>query len=136
MAKPIPVPDEVDQPFWDAVNQQKLIIQTCTACNRRQYPPEPTCRQCGKADNLEWKETSGRGWIHGHVVQYDTRVVVLKEDQPFNIAIIALEEDPDIKFFSHLPGTPADQVPSGAKVRVVFQEVAPGTYVPEWEVIS
>jgi uncharacterized OB-fold protein len=134
MPKPIPVPDQVDQAFWDAVNERRLVVQYCTQCNRRQYPPQATCAGCGSANNLTWRETSGRGRINGYCVQHDTRVVVLKEDQPFNTAVIELEEDPAIKFFSHLPGVPVDEVPVGAPVRVVFEEVAPGRLVHEWQV--
>lgn len=136
MPKPIPVPDEVDQPFWDAANERRLVVQNCTQCNRMQYPPQARCAQCGSAANLAWRPVSGRGRINGYCVQYDTRVVVLKENQPFNTEVIELEEDPAIKFFSHLPGVPADKVPVGAPVRVIFEEVAPGRLVPEWQVVQ
>jgi uncharacterized OB-fold protein len=58
------------------------------------------------------------------------------EDQPYNVAIIQLEEDPGIQFFSNLPGTPANEVPVGASVEVVFVEgAAPGQLIPEWRVV-
>jgi len=136
MPKPIPVPDELDQPFWDAVNERRLVLQYCTVHNRLQYPPEPNCRECGNKDSLTWKEVQGRGRVNGYVVQYDTRVVVLKEHQPFNTAIIELAEAPEIKFYSHLPGTPPEEVPVGAPVELTFEEVAPGRLVHEWQVVK
>ena len=80
---------------------------------------------------------SGRGKINGYCVQHDSRIVSLKEEQPFNLVIIELEDDPDIKMFSHLPGTPVGQVPVGASVQVEF-EVTPATgqKVPEWRVVG
>lgn len=136
MSKPIPVPDKVSKPFWDACNQRRLIVQNCKTCNRMQYPPEETCSECGSGRNLEWREVSGRGKINGYMVMYDTRVRLLQADQPFNIAVIELEEDPAIKMFSHLPGTPANEVPVGASVQVEFQEVAPGQLINEWRVVA
>jgi uncharacterized OB-fold protein len=136
MPKPIPVPDEVSKPFWDAVNERRLVVQTCTACDRRQYPPQETCTQCRSADHLEWREVKGRGKINGYCVMYDSRIVPLQADQPFNIAVIELEEDPEIKFLSHLPGTPVDEVPVGAPVEVIFEEVGPGQLIHEWRVVS
>ncbi len=136
MPKPIPVPDQLSKPFWDAVNERRLIIQNCSACKRRQYPPEPTCVACGSAANLEWIPTSGRGTIHGYTVMHDSRVRRLQPDMPFNIAVIELEEDPEIKFFSNLPGTPVDQVPVGAKVEVTFVEASPEQLVHEWQVVQ
>ena len=136
MPRPIPVPDELSKPFWDACNEQRLVVQHCTACNRKQYPPQPACAQCGSAQNLGWLPTSGRGRIHGSVVMYDSRIRALHPDQPFNIATIELEEDPAIKFFSNLPGVPVDQVPVGAKVEVDFLEVSPTQRIAEWRVVG
>src|SRR5918911_693509 len=103
MPKVIPVPDALSKPFWDAVNEKRLILQHCAACDRLQYPPQPTCQFCGSADNL---------------------------------ALITLDEDPRINFYSNLPGTPPYEVPVGAAVEVVFEEVAPGQLIHEWRVVN
>ena len=78
------------------------MIQHCKACQRLQMPPMATCLACGSKEQLEWKEVQGRGRINGYCVQHDTRVALLKEDQPFNTAVVELAENPEIKFFSHL----------------------------------
>jgi len=135
LPKQVPVPDELSKPFWDACNERRLIVQNCTTCNRMQYPPEKTCSECGSDHNLEWREVSGRGKIHGYCVVYDSRIRLLQADQPFNLAVIELEEDPGIKMFSNLAGTPVDKVPVGASVQVDFQEVAPGRLIHEWRVV-
>ena len=133
MPKPSPIPDEVNKPFWDACNERRLIIQTCTQCNRMQYPPEKTCIACGCAA-MAWREVKGMGRVHGYCVMFDSRVKLLQERQPFNIAVIELEENPEIKFFSHLPGTPPDEVPVGAPVTLEFEQTYNGQLVPEWRV--
>jgi hypothetical protein len=137
LPKPSPIPDVLDKPFWDACNQGRLVIQNCKACDRLQHPPEATCSKCGSADNLEWRNVSGRGKIYTYGVMYDCPVTVLTVDQPFNIAVIELEEDPGIKMLSHLPGTPVDQVPIGASVQVEFETTpATGQKVAEWRVVG
>src|SRR6476661_1104896 len=108
MQKQSPVPDDIDRGFWDACNDERLVIQNCTACNRLQHPPQQTCAQCGSGSNLEWKPVSGRGSIYSYGVVYDTPVASLQVDQPFNLAVIQLEDDPDINMYSHMPGTPVD----------------------------
>ena len=141
MPKQSPVPDKVDQGFWDACNEGKLVIQNCTACNRLQQPPEAACYQCGSADHLEWKEMSGRGTIYTYAVMYDTNVPLLYDQQPFNAVIISLDDDAGndsmMKLISHLPGTPVDEVPIGAKVQVEFETTqATGQKVPEFRVVG
>jgi uncharacterized OB-fold protein len=134
MAKQGVVPDKLTKPFWDAANKERLVIQNCQACNRLQHPPAPRCAQCGSEDHLAWKQMSGRGKIYNYGVVYDCPVRLLQEDQPFNVAVIMLDEDPGIQMFSHLPGTPVDDVPVGASVEVVFEATANGQKVPEWRV--
>jgi uncharacterized OB-fold protein len=134
MVKQGVVPDELNKPFWDAANEERLVIQNCSACDRLQYPFAPVCGQCRSGDNLEWKEVSGRGKIYNYGVVYDCPVATLKEDLPFNLAAVTLEEDPGILFYSHLPGTPVDEVPVGGSVQVIFEATANGQKVPEWQV--
>jgi uncharacterized protein len=136
MAKQGVIPDALTQPFWDAANEGRLVIQHCHACNRLQHPPAPTCQQCSSKDHLGWQEMSGRGTIYNYGVVYDGPVRLLQQDQPFNVAVIMLDEDPGIQMYSHLPGTPADAVPVGARVAVVFEATANGQKVPEWQVVG
>jgi hypothetical protein len=134
MPKPAPTPDEVTKPFWDACNQKRLTVQYCTTDRRFQYPPAKLCEQCGSDKNLTWRQVSGRGRILTYTVMHEARQRTFHADQPFNIAVIALEEDAAIKMFSNLPGTPADEVPIGARVQVEFLPVHTGQLVPEWRV--
>ncbi len=137
MPKQSPVPDAQSKPFWDACNEEKLVMQNCKTCNRMQFPPEATCSQCGSKDNLEWKAVSGRGKIYGYAVMHDCRIRVLQAEQPFNLGIVELDEDPGVKMYSHLPGTPPDEVPVGASVKVEFEATpATGQKVPEWRVVK
>ena len=136
MVKQGVIPDPLTQPFWDAATAGRLVIQNCTACDRLQHPPAPACSQCRSGDNLEWKEMSGRGKIYNYGVVYDCPIRTLQEDLPFNLAVIMLDDDPGIQMYSHLPGTPVDEVPVGASVEVVFEESANGQKVPEWQVVG
>ena len=136
MSKQGVIPDEFTQPFWEAANEDRLVIQNCLACDRLQHPPAPACSQCGSGDQLEWKEMSGRGSIYNYGVVHDCPVRLLQEDQPFNVAVITLEDDPGIQMYSHLPGIPTDEVPVGAGVEVIFEVTPNGQKVPEWRVVS
>lgn len=137
MPKQSPVPNDLDRPFWDACNEERLVLQHCERCDRYQHPPEPKCETCDAADQLIWKSVAGRGTIYSYGVVYDTPIASLQGDQPYNVAVIELDEAPGINMMSHLPGAPIDNVPIGAKVALTF-EVTPATgqKVPEWQVVS
>ena len=134
MAKLIPVPDDVSKPFWDAINEKRLVVQNCTSCSTLQYPPGPDCTKCG-ADTLEWKDTSGKGHILSFFVTYDGRYQRRIQDQPYNVAVVTLDEYPGINFYANLEGVPVREVPIGAAVEVVFEEVGPGQLIHDWKLV-
>ncbi len=134
MTKQGVVPDQLTQGFWDAANEGRLAVQNCTTCNRLQFPAQAACDECGSGDSLEWKQVSGRGKIYNYGVVHDCPIALLKEDLPFNLAVIMLDDDSEILMYSHLPGIPVDQVPVGAAVEVIFEATANGQMVPEWKV--
>ena len=134
MPKVIPVPDDVSQPFWDAVNERRLVLQNCTACGKLQYPPQASCQVCGSPDGLEWKEVEGKGHVATYIVIEDGRLNRRMPDQPYNLALVTLDADPTVNFYSNLPGVPAYQVPVGAAVELTFEEVARGQLIHEWRV--
>ncbi len=136
MPKLIPVADELSQPFWGFVNEKRLVLQHCTACDKLQYPPQAACQVCEAADQLEWKEVSGKGHIATYIVIEDGRLNRRMPDQPYNLAMITLDEDPTVNFYSNLPGTPPYELPVGAAVEVTFEEVAPDQLIHEWRVVD
>ena len=129
-------PDALTQPFWEAANAGRLVIQHCTACDRLQHPPSRRCGQCRSDAALGWRQVSGRGTIQNYAVVHDSPVRLLQSEQPFNVAVVTLAEDAGIQLYSHLPGTPVDEVPLGAAVEVIFEATANGQRVPEWRVVG
>lgn len=136
MPKLIPEPDALSKPFWDAVNEKRLILQYCAACDKLQYPPQRTCRICGSAEKLDWKESGGKGHISTYIVIEDGRLNRRMPDQPYNMALITLDDDPSINFYSNLPGVPPYEVPVGAAVKVIFEEASPDQLIHEWQVVD
>ena len=84
-----------------------------TSCSIRR---RQTCQVCGSAAKLVWKEVSGKGHIATYIVIEDGRLNRRMPDQPYNLAMVTLDEDPTVNFYSNLPGTPPYKVPVGAAV--------------------
>ena len=135
MPKVIPVPDALSQPFWDAVNEKRLVLQHCTACASSSIHRNRPARSAGPPDNWSGKRC-GKGHIATYIVIEDGRLNRRMPDQPYNLALITLDEDPTVNFYSNLPGTPPYEVPVGAAVEVTFEEVAPGQLIHEWRVVN
>ena len=45
--KPLPQPDDVNRPYWNAGVEGRLVIQQCPRCSHRQFYPRALCTQCG-----------------------------------------------------------------------------------------
>ena len=136
MPKIIPVSDELSKTFWDGVNEKRLMLQHCVACDRLQYPPKPACQFCGSGETLGWKDVEGKGHISTYIVIEDGRLNRRMPDQPYNLALITLDEDTSVNFYSNLPGVPTYEVPVGSAVEVMFEEVAPDQLIHEWKVVD
>ena len=102
MPKLIPVADALSKPFWDAVNQKRFVLQHCAQCDRLQYPPQQACQVCNSASGLTWKEVAGRGHIATSIVIEDGRLNRRMPDQPYNLAMVTLDADPRVNFYSCL----------------------------------
>ena len=62
---------------------------------------------------MEWRQLSGRGRIISRVVVHDTPTSSLIPQQPFNVAAIALDEEPEVIMppgHARLVGTGADRM--------------------------
>ena len=134
LERPAPVSNDLTKPFWDACNQQRLVLQNCTACQRLHYPPTQKCNKCG-SDKLVWKEVKGKGHIDVSFVIRDSRIKGFQSAQPVNFAVVTLDEDPGINFLSNLPGTAPGEAPDGAAVELMFEKTSNGQFIPEWRVV-
>ena len=56
------------------------------------------CQVCGADESLEWKEVIGKGHIATFIVIEDGRLNRRMPDQPYNLALVTLDEDPTVKF--------------------------------------
>jgi len=89
--KPVPVVQPWAQPFWEAARQHKLLLQTCNACHRPIHYPRIACPHCG-ADDLGWREASGRGTLYSFTVVESNAPSAFIADMPYVVAVIRLEE--------------------------------------------
>jgi len=125
--RPVPVPDEASAPFFDAAKQGKLLIKHCPACNRYLAPQAETCDACHSLD-VEWREASGRGTVYSFVVNHQVLHPGFREEVPYNVIIVELEEGP--RLTSNYAG-PNEDLAVDMPVRVTFEQVGE-VAVPKW----
>ncbi len=119
--KPLPHPNEVSQPFWDAAKRHELQIQRCNACGTYIFYPREACPEC-LATDLIWIPVSGKGTLYSYTIAQAPTHPAFADDVPYVIAIIELEEGPHLT--TNLVGCPIEDVTIGMPVVASFEDVS------------
>ena len=123
MLKPQPRITDLNRPFWNGCNEDRLVIQKCQACARAIFYPRVCCPFC-KAGDLDWFAASGRGRIISHTTVHRTHHDGFNAEAPYVFAAVALEEGPWI--YGQVPGAPTDGTSlCGQAVTATFVEHGP-----------
>jgi len=54
--------ERIVKPFYDALEEGKVLARKCTKCGHVEYPPYLACNKCGNLDT-EWIEFAGKGMV-------------------------------------------------------------------------
>jgi uncharacterized OB-fold protein len=130
--------DETSAPFWEGTARGDLLVQVCGACGAWRMPPRPMCPSC-QSISVRWHATGGRGTIWSFIVPHPPLLPAYAELAPYNAIVVALDEDPTIRFVGNLVATPDGAINEidpatiaiGEPVRVVFQTVD-DVALPRW----
>jgi len=132
--KPVPVPDEYSQGFWDAAASHTLAIQRCQSCGFFSYPPVMLCPSCQSQDrDFRFEPVSGRGTIRTWTVMRQAFLPGFQGDVPYVVAEVELEEQAGLKMIGQLIDGMNAELTIGAPVEVVFADVAEGMSVPHFQ---
>jgi len=110
-----PVLDIDNTPFWVGGGNGGLMIHRCQACGYRVHPPTSFCPVLPEA-------VSGRGTIVSMTVNHKQWLPGLKV--PYVVALVAIEEQHDIRLIANIQGVPVENVFIGQEVEVFFEQTA------------
>ena len=96
-------PDGVDQPFWDAAREHRLVVQRCDACGNTQFPPEVVCTACQSRD-LSWEELAPTGTLTSFTRVWHPVVPALADQIPYLVGVV--EVAPGARMIGNILGDP------------------------------
>ena len=129
--RPLPVADDLSQPFWEAAKQRRLVVQRCRECGYFNHPPQPACDAC-QSQQLQFEPVSGRGTIYSFTVMHQPNIAGFEDQIPYINILVELEEQPLLFMVSNLPASDLDKIKIGGQVEVYFEEVDPDTTLPQF----
>lgn len=129
--KPLPAPDDLTRPYWDAARRHELHMQHCMSCSNLQFPPEQKCLQCG-GDQLDWQQVSGRGIVHSFII--DHRLMTPGFDEPYIVVQVRPVESKsqDAIITANMRDCSFDEIAMDMPVEVVFEDLPQGITLPQF----
>lgn len=119
--KPLPEPTPDTKPFWDGLNQGKLLLQTCAECGKARHYPRPVCPHCYSMQH-RWVPASCRGTVHSWTVAHHPFHPGFKPDLPYTLVTVDLEEG--VRMNAQARGIEAKDLKIGLPVKIVFELAA------------
>ena len=132
VTRPIPVPDEWSQPFWNAARQGVLALQRCQACGHFQHPPYPTCVEC-VSTNLKFEPVRGAGAIYTYTIMYHTGDKRFAAAVPYASIIVELDDAPGALMAGNLLGAAYSEAKVGRRVEVTFEKLNDDITLPQFK---
>lgn len=123
--RPLPLPDDVTAPYWQATARHSLQIQWCAACVLFIHEPQARCPRCASSD-LAFAPVSGHGTVYSFTTLTDAPAAGFAQRLPLTIVIVELVEQARLFLTMNLVG-PAEKLTIGDAVMVTFEDVSDDT---------
>lgn len=83
-----PVLDADSRFYWDGLAREQLLLQECTSCQRRRFPPMPTCPYCAAVGAGIAEATAGT--VYSWVTVRRAFQPAFAADTPYTLATVDL----------------------------------------------
>lgn len=126
----IPQVSDENEHFWKGGARGELCFLRCSECRTYVHPPAPLCPDC-HSRNLSPEAVSGRATLHTFTINHHSWIPGF--DPPYAIAIVDLPEQAGLRLTSNIVNCELDAIEIGMPLRVVFEGVDDGVFLPLFE---
>ncbi len=131
--KPLPKPNADTRIFWEQCKEHRLTFQKCNDCGHIRWPPAIICPQC-HSDSHDSILSPGRGTVYTFVVYHQAFHPAFKEDLPYVVAVVKLEEGPQI--VSNIVGCAPEKVTCDMSVELIWEDITDEFSLPKFQPTS
>ena len=125
--KPVPEPTPESKPYWDALNEGRLVLQSCGACGKVRHYPRPLCDACYSFD-VRWIDAKGTGTIHSWTVTHHAFNPGFKAELPYVLVTVDLAEG--VRMQAPLRSADATTLKRGLPVCLTIELAREGLALP------
>ena len=125
--RPLPSPNALTEPYWQAAHQRELKLPRCESCTKFHFYPRSACPHCGSTA-LAWQAVSGKGEVYSYTIVHRAPSKGFAEQVPYVVAVVALAEGPHL--MTRLIQMQAEAARIGLRVQVDFEKQDDETTLP------
>ena len=126
---PYPIPEYGTEPYWQACNEERLLMQRCKSCHKFRWHPAPLCVFCAH-DVYAWAALSGRGRVHTWTVITHPVHPAAVARVPYVVVEVELVEQTNLRMISNLIDCDPAAITFGAPVTLAFTPHPNGQKLP------
>jgi uncharacterized OB-fold protein len=129
----LPKVEDSNRFFWTSGADGRLRFLRCQDCGYFIHPPVPICPRC-HSKRLEPEAVSGRATVVTYSINHQPWMP--GPELPYVVAIVEIEEVPEVRLTTNIVNCAPDDVQSGLPVQVVFERHADepdDVYLPLFE---
>lgn len=104
------------QPYWAALDQQRLTFQHCDSCASVVWPAHSYCPECD-SPSLSWRESAGRGRLYTWSTVWRGPTPVWDTIAPYTVGFVEMEEG--YHLFTQIEADP-DSLAVGDEMTIEF----------------
>lgn len=123
---PQPLPDPDTEGFWRATAAGRIELCRCIRCGLWHQPPLERCRAC--AGETRFAPIKGTGRLRSFIVVRHGAVPGYVEAVPYVVALVDLDEQPDLRLVGQLLDVRPDDMECGIIVRSEIVVLPPGDF--------
>jgi len=129
VSKPIPeITDEL-RAFFAAAREGRLVVQRCTGCGRRRFPPRDICSECLGRES-EWVQSRGRGHVVSFNVMHQVYHPGFAAEVPYAVALVELDDG--ARMLANVVECPIERLRVGLPVEVTFERRSADVSLPQF----
>ena len=114
---PLPNPTPLTEPFWQGLNEHKILLQHCNACDGWTFYPRSHCSHCLSTD-WTWREVSGAGAIYTYTIARRPTAPQFRGSEPQMMAVVELDEG--VRLNTLIVSAEENELHVGQRVTPVF----------------
>jgi uncharacterized OB-fold protein len=114
----LPAPTVESSAFWRGGADGSLTIYRCRSCTRLFHPPAPACFRCRSTD-VGPEPVSPRAKVATFSINRHAWYAGFPP--PYVVAIVELDEQPDVRLTTNIVACPPEEVYIGQPVEAVFE---------------